>query len=267
MTSRWSVVLLVAAVAAAGCAAHGQTTIADHFVRQGEPSIDLGGALPASKTSAYVAQVRKLAAEARPQPRVNAPVAEMTDASLKASLDALRLAPSAEAHRLVAVQYRRLGVLDAAFRHLSVAIRLSPKDASLLDQRARIWRAWGMPRLGLPDAQRAVDLAPRSATAWNTLGLLLEGSGGREQAVRAYTRAALLDHQAGYAWDNLCRARTLQREAPAAVRACRRALDVDPSLRFAELNLYTAERMLAPPSALPPSVVEQAAMPSGAPRP
>lgn len=264
---RTCLVLFAAGVTATGCATHRRTTIADRFVRQGEPSIDLGGSLPASKTSAYIAKVRKLAAEARPQPRVNAPVAETTDRQLKASLDALRAAPSAEGHRVVAMDYKRLGILDAAFRHLSIAIRLAPKDASLLDQRARIWRAWGMPRLGLVDAQQAVDLEPRSATAWNTLGLLLEGSGGHTRAVEAYTRAVLLDHQAGYAWNNLCHVWTQQRDARSAVRACRRALDVDPSLRFAELNLYTAERMLMPPSAPSPSAVEQAVASPRLPRP
>ena len=238
--------LLVVAVTATGCATHRRTTLDDRFVRQGEPSIDVGGPVPALDTSAYVAQLRKLAAEARPRAKAQTQeVAEVRDPRLRDRLAALRAAPSATAHREVAAEYGRLGVLDAAYSHLSAAIRLSPRDAALFDARARMWRAWSLPGLGLPDARKAVALAPQSATAWNTLGLLLEGSGSVEQAVKVYLRAARLDDRAGYAWNNLCRAWTQRGDAPSALQACRRALSLDPSLPFAAINLHTAERMLA----------------------
>lgn len=259
-SARLYAALLVAAVAATGCAAHRRTTLADRFVRQGEPSIDLGGPVPSLDTGAYVAQLRKLAEEARPRAKAQTQeVAEVRNPRLRDRLAALRVAPSAAAHREVAAEYRRLGVLDAAYSHLSAAIRLSPRDAALFDLRARIWRAWTMPRLGLPDARKAVALAPQSATAWNTLGLLLEGSGSVEQAVEVYQRAARLDDRAGYAWENLCRAWTQGGDAPSALEACRRALSLDPASRFAAMNLHTAERVLGLAGPAAPGVIEQVA--------
>jgi Flp pilus assembly protein TadD len=109
-----------------------------------------------------------------------------------------------------------------------------------------VWRAWGLPQLGLRDARKAIDLAPRSATAWNTLGLLLEGSGNLEQGTNAYLRAALLDGDAGYVWSNLCRTWTVQSDAFSAVQACRRALSIDPTLQAASLHLQQVEQLLEP---------------------
>jgi Tfp pilus assembly protein PilF len=238
---------VVAALAAVtGCAAH-RSTITNTFVRQGEPSVDLGGAVPGPETATYVAQLRKLAETARPRPKTAAgDVAEGRDVALRDRLAALHEAPSAEAHRQVALEYRRLGIPDAAFRHLSAAIRLDPKDGASYDLRARLWRGWRLPQLGVPDARKAVALSPRSASAWNTLGLLLEESGSPDRGVGAYLGAIALDDRASYAWSNLCHAWTLRNDPASAVRACRRALDLDSTLHWAQVNLFNAERLLAP---------------------
>ena len=141
--------LLVAATLILGCATHKPATLANTFIRQGTPSVDLGGPAPSASAEAFIAQLRKLAVEARPRPKVSSSdAAEALDGALKERLAALRLAPSAERHREVAHEYRRLGVLDAAYSHLSTAIRLDPKDPVSYDQRARVWRAWGLPQLG-----------------------------------------------------------------------------------------------------------------------
>ncbi|MGE3509787.1 MAG: hypothetical protein AB7N65_12980 [Vicinamibacterales bacterium] len=235
----------VVAVAAVGCAARRPVTVADRFVTHGEPSIDLGGSVQALGTAEYVAQLRALAAEARPRAKSTSPEAlESRDPRLKDALAVLLRAPSAAAHKAVALEYRRLGVPDAAFTHLSAAIRLDPKDPTAYDLRARLWRAWGLPGLGIADARRAVALAPQSATAWNTLGLLLEGHGDAVIAVRAYLRAIHFDRQAGYAWSNLCRAWTTTGEERAALDACRRALTLDPTLWDAQVTLAQAEQRL-----------------------
>lgn len=238
---------IIATVAAAtGCATH-HSTIADTFVRQGEPSIDLGGPVPGSPTATYVAQLRKLAETARPRPKTTTPdAAEARDTALRERLATLQQSPSAAAHVEVALEYRRLGILDAAFSHLSAAIRLDPKNGSAYDLRARLWRAWGLPQLGVPDARKAVALAPRAASAWNTLGLMLEESGTPDRGVAAYLRAIALDDQASYAWSNLCHAWTLRNDPAAAVTACRRALELDATLHWAQVNLFNAERLLDP---------------------
>lgn len=243
----WRALFCAAAVAAAavGCATRRPVTVADRFVTRGEPTLDLGGSLQALGTAEYVAQLRALAVEARPRAKSSSPEAlESRDPRLKDALAALLRAPSAGAHKTVALEYRRLGVPDAAFTHLSAAIRLNPKDATAYDLRARLWRGWGLPGLGIADARRAVALAPQSATAWNTLGLTLEGHGDVVIAVRAYLRAIHFDRQAGYAWSNLCRAWTTAGEERAAIDACRRALTLDPTLWDAQVALAHAEQLL-----------------------
>lgn len=240
------------AVASTGCAARRSHSIADSFIRQGKPSIDLGGSISSGDTAAYVSQLRKVAAEARPRgkaPTTN--IAEVQQQGLRDALAALHATPSAETQRRVAFEYRRLGILDAAFRHFSAAISMNAKDAVSFDQRARIWRTWGLPHLGLPDAKRAVQLAAKSATVWNTLGLLLE-SQTREGAVNAYLRAVVLDDHATYAWQNLCRTWLNQQDAASAVQACHRASTQEPSNMVTQARLYQAERMLAGITPPPP---------------
>jgi Tfp pilus assembly protein PilF len=130
---------------------------------------------------------------------------EARDPKLASALLMLRLLPSAAHHRAAADQYRRLGVLDAAFDHLTAAIRMNPRDAAAYDARARIWRDWGAPRLGMGDAVRAVYYAPRSAAAHNTFGTLLAADQQRDEARRKFLAALTLDPTASFARDNLDR--------------------------------------------------------------
>jgi Tfp pilus assembly protein PilF len=130
---------------------------------------------------------------------------EARDPALAAALLKLRLVPSAAQHRAVADQYQRLGILDAAFDQLTAATRIDPHDAVAYDARARIWRQWGAPLMGVPDANRAIFYAPRSASAQNTLGTLLAAAGRFDAARRAFERALALDPAASFARDNLSR--------------------------------------------------------------
>ena len=116
----------------------------------------------------------------------------------------LALLRTAEHHRAVADEYRRLKILDAAFDHLSAATRIDPRDAAAYDARARIWRDWGVPELGLADSARAVYYAPRSAEAHNTRGTLLAAAGMRTEAAREFEAALRIDPGATFARTNLC---------------------------------------------------------------
>jgi len=129
---------------------------------------------------------------------------ESIDPRLAAALLQLSAVPTAEHHRAVADEYRRLKILDAAFDHLSAAMRLDPRDAAAYDARARIWRDWGAPQLGLSDSARAVFYAPRSATARNTRGTLLAAAGMKTEAAREFEIALEIDPSATFARTNLC---------------------------------------------------------------
>jgi tetratricopeptide (TPR) repeat protein len=145
---------------------------------------------------------------------------EARDPALAAALLKLGLVASPEQHRAVAGEYRRLGILDTAFDHLTAAIRLDKHDAASYDARARIWRDWGFSRLGMGDAARAVYYAPRSAAAHNTWGTLLAAAGQRDDARREFEIALALDPGASFARVNLCRLVVLSGKGTTGAEAC-----------------------------------------------
>lgn len=218
-------VVLAAAVAlTTGCASAGIS----HARRPILPA-----ASPAVAAEALTDAVRHAP---RPKMRSNAAVSlESWDPALSAALANLTVSPTAEAHRRVAVEYRRLGVLDQAHAYFTKATTLDPDDAASFDALARIWRDWGFPQKGMDDARRAVDLAPASAAAANTMGTLLEATGRLAEAREWYGRALMLDPGAAYALNNLCYSAIMLAQSD-AVTQCRRALAVAPGSRVARNN-------------------------------
>jgi tetratricopeptide (TPR) repeat protein len=164
---------------------------------------------------------------------------ESSDERLKAALFRVALMPTAEAHRQAAFEYRRLGVLDLAYDHLTEAIRLNRTDAIAYDARARISRDWGFPNMAVDDAKRAVSYAPASAAAANTLGTVIQALGELSAAKRWYLRALALDPAAAYAQNNLCYAAVMTRE-PYATATCSRAVAAAPDSKIARNNLALA---------------------------
>jgi Flp pilus assembly protein TadD len=164
---------------------------------------------------------------------------ESSDPRLSAALVVLAVNPTAEAHRRVATEYRRLGVLDMAHAHLSTAAELAPDDPAVHDDLARVWRDLGCPDRGFADAARAVYLAPSSPVAANTLGTLFEASGRPDAARRWYQRAVAIDPHASYALNNLCYA-AITADRSDAVTVCRRALDETPGSQRVRNNLGLA---------------------------
>jgi tetratricopeptide (TPR) repeat protein len=164
---------------------------------------------------------------------------EGTDDRLKSALANLAILRTADAHRQVAFEYRRLQVLDYAEEHFQAAVKLEANDAVSRDGIARIWRDWGFPERALPEARRAVTDAPRSAAAANTLGTVLQALGKFDDAKRWYWRAFALDGDAWYALNNLCYAQIMTRE-PYAIAMCRRALGAAPDSVTVRNNLALA---------------------------
>ena len=164
---------------------------------------------------------------------------EGSDERLKAALLQLAVAPTAAAHRQVAFEYRRLGVLDHAQEHFAAAVKLDSKDVVSRDGMARIWRDWGFPNLALREARRAVADAPRSAAAANTLGTVLQALGELDEAKRWYWRAVALDANAWYALNNLCYAEIMTRQ-PYAITTCERAVSAAPHSAVVRNNMALA---------------------------
>jgi tetratricopeptide (TPR) repeat protein len=186
----------------------------------------------------YITKVREASTAARPSASLTTTI-ESSDPRLSAALTALAFSNTAEAHRRVASEYRRIGVLDLAYKHLTDAIQLDSRDAAAYDGLARIWRDWGIARLGLGDAYRAVALAPKSASAANTLGTLLEGVGQTKSARQWYERALALDPRASYALVNICYS-SIMLQRHDAIDFCRRAVARAPESSLARNNLALA---------------------------
>jgi tetratricopeptide (TPR) repeat protein len=176
------------------------------------------------------------------------PTIESSDHRLAGALVRLAAAPSAESERTVATEYFRVGVLDAAMEHYSAAVSLNPRDAPSYDMRARIWRTWGFPHLGLPDAHRAAYFAPLAPSAQNTLGTIFHRLGQFADARRHYERALALDPKAAYAVSNLCALDVDEGRPEAAFTSCRLALELAPNSLTAQRNLEKAMSLAAPAS-------------------
>ena len=153
---------------------------------------------------------------------------EARDQALSAALARLAFFPSAEAHKAVAREYRRLGLLEQAFDQFGGAVRLDPRDAEAYDARARIWRDWGFPERGMGDAARAAYFAADSAAAHNTWGTLLAASGWLASAQRQFDLALALDPKATYAVTNSCYVAFAAGQISRALADCRRAVEMDP---------------------------------------
>ena len=207
------------------------------FVKPGTPTVDLGGPSLPAPTPHDPAKPRPL----DPVPRLRAASAgasvENSDPQLSAALLVAAAVPSAENHLRVAVEYRRLGILDACADQLKAALEKAPRFADAHELLARVWRDWGLPDEGLGAAYRSVYFAPKSASAQNTLGTLLSALGRLEDARTAYLAAASLDPEAAWALNNLCDVeRRMGRQQEARAR-CEAALRLEPTMRAAHNNL------------------------------
>jgi Flp pilus assembly protein TadD len=194
--------------------------------------------IPDDSLETAIGEIRYLSAHARPaQKGHSGPTIEGSDPALAAALLTLALSPTAASHRLVADQYARLRILDAANDHYRRAILLDPRDAVAFDGRARIWRDSGLAHLALGDASRAVYFAPGSPEARNTLGTVLQALGHRAEARAAYERALALEPGAAYVLNNLCYLLLVDGQPSQAVHYCQQAIRADPSLTAARHNL------------------------------
>jgi Flp pilus assembly protein TadD len=215
--------LVVVAIGVSACASTSHTSVASN----------------SSSLESYIRRVRALSAESSRKATPSVPTVESWNPRLSAALLRLAFQPTSEQHRNVALEYRRLNILDRAYAHLDEAIRLQPDDAAAFDARARIWRDWGFAQQGLSDATRAVRLAPASAEASNTLGTLWQALGNVAEARRWYEHALMLDPNAAFAMNNLCYASIAARERN-AVDTCGRAVIMAPESKDARNNLALA---------------------------
>jgi Flp pilus assembly protein TadD len=200
--------------------------------------MDYGGPRPVTSESLsdYMTKVRHLSARPARQGTFGGTV-ESSDRRLAAALLFETLQPTAESHRLVAQEYRRLGLLDSAYKRLNRAAQKEPRNAEVQEDLARVWRDWGLPDQGLGAAYRAVYHNPGSASARNTLGTILDALGRADEARRAYELAVSLDPTAAWAFNNLCYSEFRLGHLREARARCDEAVRLEPTLAAAHNNL------------------------------
>lgn len=214
---------LLGVLVCTGCASANTPTLASRFIREGTPTVDLGGPRPAFKNP----KARRPMADAG----ITTGVSRTTSASslesfnpdLRTALTRLTLAPTVEHHLGVARAYRRQGIFDQAYDYLTRSLSVNGPTAVVYDERARLWRDWGQPGTGLADAHRAVYLAPASPAFRNTLGTVLYRMGLVRDATQQFEQTLGLDANAWYALANLCHVNLAQGRTREAIAQCRRA--------------------------------------------
>ena len=243
MTARNSASLLAVVACLAGACASQQRprSLADRFVQQGTPALQLPGDLGADVAASAEAAAPISSAPAAPLPERPpapvVPVAESDDQTLAQALAQLKSTPSAVTHRRVAERYLAIRVYDKAVDHFSAALKLDSKDASASEGLARAWRDWGSPEMALSQAYRALALAPTSAQIENTLGTVLFALGLNAEAEARFQRAAALAPHAAYVRANLCFVSTMRGDGVAARAHCDVAIALDPANVIARNNL------------------------------
>lgn len=203
------------------------------------PASIVPAAPPSESLESYIARVRVLSSEARVRPVTVGQTIEMQDPQLRDALLEVRAGATAERHRRVAIEYRRLGILDMAHAHFTSAVRMNPKDAISHEALARIWRDWGFAYLGLGNAWNAVYFAPESPAAANTMGTIFDATGQLTHALRWYERALALDANAVWALNNICYA-LIRLRSDDAIAACERTVNAEPKSPLFRNNLALA---------------------------
>jgi tetratricopeptide (TPR) repeat protein len=105
----------------------------------------------------------------------------------------------------------------------------------------------GQAMMGAKDYDGAVRLfttltheRPKSAPAWNMLGVALQQTGQIESARAAYTRATKLNSKFAEAYNNIGTTWYQQQKYPRAIHAYQRAISADPNLASAYSNMGCA---------------------------
>jgi tetratricopeptide (TPR) repeat protein len=214
-------VALLAIVASCGCASAHERNFASRFIREGTPTVDLGGPRP---DTPRMPQAPLADATIRGNvSRIVGTSLENFDATLQAAIGRVIIAPTIEHHLGASRAYRQQGIMDHALDYLNRSLAVNGPSAIVYDERARLWRDWGYAAEGLADAYRAVYLAPESPAFRNTLGTVLYRIGQADDALDQFEQVVRLEPNAWYALANLCYVHSAQGRTREAIPLCRRA--------------------------------------------
>lgn len=150
--------------------------------------------------------------------------------------------------------YRKAGRMDDALRELEKAVALDPQSLESLINLGALYFDRGDEDRALQLNRQVVDIYPEMAEAHGNIGLILQRQGlmsqmrGDEETARAsfdvalaaYRRALQLDPKMLTAWINLTSALTMTGQAEEAVASAQKAVELAPDSPMARNNLAVA---------------------------
>ncbi|RDU98236.1 hypothetical protein [Trinickia dinghuensis] len=144
------------------------------------------------------------------------------------------------AHALAFVEAARLAAQTGAPEHALMgferAHRALPDATDWLEEWALLAHSMRRSEVGTAVAARWCELAPGSAVAWFTLGLLAQQAGSLDAALRAYERAMSLDADLAMLRNNLAALHYSRDQHDAALRLTREAIRAEPNHHLAWTN-------------------------------
>ncbi|MGH9330770.1 MAG: tetratricopeptide repeat protein [Vicinamibacterales bacterium] len=149
-------------------------------------------------------------------------------------------------HRGLGFAYLRAGQLDDAIRHLREAERLGggdPEEAALVHYNlGNAEAARGNRSEAIAQFERAIELQPGFAEAYNNLGVMRQSEGRLDEATRLYGRALAIKPAYAEAHNNLGVMLQAQGKLDEAIAHFREAVRLSPSYALARENLAAALR-------------------------
>ncbi len=135
---------------------------------------------------------------------------------------------------------RRAGDLDGAIQDLDRAIDLAPGLAAAWDERSAARYGKGEVDGAIDDAAKAIELDPDFALAWGSRGAARCARGDLEGAIADETKALDLDPGLTFAWCNRGSARVTKGDLDGAIADETRAIELDATLSAAWVNRGSA---------------------------
>jgi Flp pilus assembly protein TadD/mono/diheme cytochrome c family protein len=149
-------------------------------------------------------------------------------------------------HRGLGLAYLRAGQIDDAVSHLREAARLggaSADDTAIVHYSlGNAEAARGNRREAIAEFERAIEVRPRFAEAYNNLGVMLQSEGRLDAATELYRQALSIKPAYAEAHNNLGVMLQAQGKLDEAIAHFREAVRLNPSYALAQENLTAALR-------------------------
>jgi tetratricopeptide (TPR) repeat protein len=146
-------------------------------------------------------------------------------------------------HYELALVCHRLRIFDTALSEYEKAIASDPENPQSYEGAGRLLRDWGTPASGVRYLQRALELRPSFAEAWNSMGTIYDELRNFSEAQRCYLKALALNPHLDFVHNNLCFSYLQTGEVKAAVHHGEVAIQLNPNLIEAQNNLGVAYGM------------------------